>query len=126
MKEETIFEKLGIEYQEIEGIFYPILSVPLEDNQCLNVGKYGRMWIEHIKITYPQRYRSLLRFGELKERAEMVNETAFELLEDIEIRWLNKHRPKNSNSFIEQLHLRNQARMMAEEVVLHDVVRQFH
>lgn len=126
MKEETIFEKLGIEYQEVDGIFYPILSVPPEDNQCLNVGKYGRMWIEHIKITYPQRYRSLLRFGELKERAEMVNETAYELLEDIEVRWLNQHRPKNSNSFIEQLHLRNQARMMAEEVVLHDVVRQFH
>lgn len=126
MKEETIFEKLGIEYQEIEGIFYPILSAPSEDSKCLNVGKYGRMWIEHIKITYPQRYRTLVRFGELKERAEMVNETAFELLEDIEVRWLNKHRPKNLNSFIEQLHLRNQARMMAEEVVLHDVVRQFH
>ena len=126
MKEETIFEKLGIEYQEVDGIFYPILSVPPEDNQCLNVGKYGRMWIEHIKITYPQRYRSLLRFGELKERAEMVNETAYELLEDIEVRWLNKHRAKNPNFFIEQLHLRNQARMMAEEVVLHDVVRQFH
>ena len=126
MKEETIFEKLGIEYQEVDGIFYPILSVPPEGNQCLNVGKYGRMWIEHIKITYPQRYRSLLRFGELKERAEMVNETAYELLEDIEVRWLDKHRPKNANSFVEQLHLRNQARMMAEEVVLHDVVRQFH
>lgn len=126
MKEETIFEKLGIEYQEIEGIFYPILSAPSEDSQCLNVGKYGRMWIEHIKITYPQRYRSLVRFGELEERAEMVNETAYELLEDIEVRWLNRHRPKNPNSFIEQLQLRNQARMMAEEVVLHDVVRQFH
>lgn len=126
MKEETIFEKLGIEYQEMDGIFYPILSVPSEDNQCLNVGKYGRMWIEHIKITYPQRYRTLVRFGELKEIAEMVNETAYELLEDIEGRWMNQHRPKNSNSFIEQLHLRNQARMMAEEVVLHDVVRQFH
>ena len=126
MKEETIFEKLGIEYEEVDGIFYPILSAPPEDNQCLNVGKYGRMWIEHIKITYPQRYRSLVRFGELKERAEMVNATAYELLEDIEVRWLNQHRPKNPNSFIEQLHLRNHARMMAEEVVLHDVVRQFH
>ena len=66
MKEGTIFEKLGIEYQEVDGIFYPILSVPSEDNQCLNVGKYGRMWIEHIKITYPQRYRTLVRFGRIK------------------------------------------------------------
>ena len=126
MKEETLFEKLGVEYQEIDGIFYPILSVTKEDSQCRNIGKYGHMWIEHIKIIYPQRYRSLVRFGELMERAEMVNETAYELLEDIEVRWLDKHRPKNANSFVEQLHLRNQARMMAEEVVLHDVVRQFH
>ena len=126
MKEETIFEKLGIEYQEINGISYPIISIPSKDSQYHDIGKYGRMWIEHIKITYPQRYRSLVRFGELKERAKIVNETAYELLEDIEVRWLNKHRPKNPNSFIEQLHLRNQARMMAEEVVLHDVIRQFH
>ena len=125
MSEETLFEKLGVKYIEKDGIFYPLITLGGEENST-DVGKYGRMWIEHIKITYPQRYRSLEHFGELKERAEMVNETAYELLEDIEVRWLNKHRPKNSNSFIEQLHLRNQARMMAEEVVLHDVVRQFH
>lgn len=75
---------------------------------------------------YPERYRCLVRFGELSERASQVNETAYELLEDIEVRWLRKHKPKNPNSFVEQLHLRNQARVMAEEVVLVDVVRQFH
>ena len=126
MKEETLFEKLGVEYREIDGIFYPILSVTTENSQCRNVGKYGHMWIEHIKIIYPQRYRSLVRFGELKARAEMVNETAYELLDDIEAKWLKKHKPKNPNSFTEQLQLRTQTRMMAEEIVIMDVVMQFH
>lgn len=75
---------------------------------------------------YPFRYRSLVRFAELEERAAEVNETAYELLDDIENSWLKKHKPKNSSSFTEQLQLRTQARMMAEEIVIADVVMQFH
>ena len=64
--------------------------------------------------------------GELEERADEVNDTAYELLDDIEAKWLKKHKPKNPNSFTEQLQLRTQTRMMAEEIVIMDVVMQFH
>lgn len=93
----------------MDGILYSILEMAAE-TATVDVGKYGRMWIEHIKVVYPERYRCLVRFGELTERASQVNETAYELLENIEVRWLRKHKPKNPNSFMEQLHLRNQAR----------------
>lgn len=126
MSNKTTFEKLEIGYTEIDGIFYPDVLLPTETEQIVGVGKYGAIWITHMKDAYPQTYRSLVRFGELKERAMEVNETAYELLEDIEVRWLRSHKPKDTHSFMEQLHLRNQARMMAEEVVLHDVVMQFH
>lgn len=43
MRKQSIFEKLEIEYQEIDGIFYPVLSVPTEEEQVKDVGKYGRM-----------------------------------------------------------------------------------
>ena len=33
MRKQTTFEKLEIEYQEIDGIFYPVLSVPTEEEQ---------------------------------------------------------------------------------------------
>ncbi len=79
----------------------------------IDVGKYGRMWIKYIKEEYPMRYKSLVRFGELEERADEVNDTAYELLDDIEAKWLKKHKPKNPNSFAEQLQLRTQTRMMA-------------
>ena len=92
----------------------------------IDAGKYGRMWIKYMKDEYPVRYRSLVRFAELEERAAEVNETAYELLDDIENAWLKKHKANNPDSFTEQLKLRTQARMMAEEIVLADVVMQFH
>ena len=51
---------------------------------------------------------------------------AYELLEDIETEWLQKHKPRNKNSFSEMYKLRTEARLIAEEVVLHDVVNCFH
>ena len=84
------------------------------------------MWIDYIRTEYSQRYKSLVRFGELHDKAAEVNEVAYELLEDIENEWLRKHKPKQSNSFVEMYLLRTQARMIAEEVVLHDVVNCFH
>ena len=120
----TTFEKLGIPYEERDGIFYPVLVAGTEQAD-IDAGKYGRMWIKYIKEEYPMRYKSLVRFGELEERANEVNETAYELLDDIEAKWLKKHKPKNPNSFTEQLQLRTQTRMMAEEIVIMDVVMHF-
>ena len=125
MSEETLFEKLGVKYIEKDGFFYPLIASGGEENST-DVGKYGRMWMDYIQKEYPQRYRSLVRFGELHDKAAEVNEVAYELLEDIENEWLRKHKPKQSNSFVEMYLLRTKARMIAEEVVLHDVVNCFH
>lgn len=121
----TTFEKLGIPYEKRDGIFYPVLVAGTEQ-AGIDAGKYGRMWIKYMKDEYPVRYRSLVRFAELEERAAEVNETAYELLDDIENAWLKKHKANNPDSFTEQLKLRTQAMMMAEEIVLADVVMQFH
>lgn len=101
MSEETLFEKLGVKYIEKDGIFYPLITLGGEEKN-IDVGKYGHMWIDYIRTEYPQRYRSLVRFGELHDK------------------------PKQANSFVEMYRLRTQARMIAEEVVLHDVVNSFH
>lgn len=125
MSEQTLFEKLGVRYREKDGILYPLISVEIKEEKA-DIGKYGRLWLEYIQSEYPQRYRSLVRFGELISKAIEVNEVAYELLEDIENEWLKQHKPKNKNSFMEMYRLRTQAKMIAEEVVLHDVVNCFH
>jgi len=84
------------------------------------------MWIDYIWTENPQRYKSLVQFGELCDKAEEVNEVAYELLEDIEKGWLSEQKSKQTNSFAEMYWLRTQARMIAEEAVLHDEVNCFH
>ena len=122
----TTFERLGIEYKEIDGLLYPVLSVSEEAVKPIHIGKYGRMWIEFMKTEHPDRYRNLVRFGRLWDKATEIDEEAYELLEAIESKWLSSHKPKNRQSFWEMYQLRTQARMMAEEVVLHQVIRQYH
>ena len=125
MSEQTLFEKLGVRYREEDGILYPLISLEIKEENA-DIGKYGRIWMKYIQSEYPQRYRSMVRFGELLSKAIEVNEVAYELLEDIENEWLKKHKPKRKNTFMEMYRLRTQARMVAEEVVLHDVVNCFH
>lgn len=125
MGQKTLFEKLGVQYKERDGLLYPLITLDIKEED-VNVGKYGHMWVQYLKLEYPQRYRSLLRFGELKYKASEVNEVAYELLEDIESEWLQNHKPKDRNSFVEMYKLRTEARLIAEKVVLHDVVNCFH
>lgn len=122
----TTFEKIGIEYKEYDGLLYPVLSVSEEAVKPIHIGKYGRMWIEFMKTEYPDRYRNLVRFGRLWDKATEIDEEAYELLETIESKCLSSHKPKNRQSFWEMYQLRTQARMMAEEAVLHQVIRQYH
>lgn len=122
----TLFEELGIEYMERDGVSYPVLSVEDEADVKVSVGKYGRMWMAFMECSHPDRYRNLVRFGRLHEKAVQVDEEAYELLDCIEKRWLKKHKPGNPNSFAEMYRLRMQAQLTAEEAVLAQVVRQYH
>ena len=125
MRNETLFERLGIEHEEVENIFYPLLAESEED-LLQPVGKYGDMWIRFLKGKYPCRYRTLVKLGMLRTKAMAVNEEAYELLEMTEAVWLKNHKLKNSNSFLKQHGLRVKARLLAEEMVLQEIVYQFH
>lgn len=124
----TAIERLGIEYEEREdGLLYPMVDpIKSEEEQLAGAGKYGRMWARFMEDKYPLRYRTLLRNEELGDRASQVNEFAYVLYEDIVNDWLRSHKPKNRNSFAEIFRIRSQAAMMAEEMVLVDVVNVWH
>ena len=62
----------------------------------------------------------------LNSKAFEVNEEAYEMLERIANRYLAKHKPQNPAFTMEMWRLREQAKQMAEEVVLNDIVRQYH
>lgn len=119
----TIFEELGITYEEKDALFYPNISMETEN---MDVGKYGLLWMEYMKEKAPDRYRSLIRFGRLPQRASEVNDDAYEMLESIEKGYLERHKSINPASTMEMWKLREQARMVAEEVVLSAIVYHYY
>ena len=120
----STYEAMGGTYTEVDGVLYPNIVV-LEESDVW-VGKYGLLWIDYMKFNYAERYRHHIRMGTLNTKALEVNEEAYEMLEGIVNQYLVKHKPQNSASTMEMWRLREQAKQMAEEVVLSDIVRQYH
>ena len=118
----TLFEELGVEYKEVDGILYPLLSVDETEYNLADIGKYGRLWLRCMEENEPSEYRHMARMGQLRKQAEAINEEAYERLDNIEETWLKKHMTGKKKTFMEQLYLRNQARAIAEEIVINEIV----
>lgn len=123
-RELTLIERMDVEYEEIGGIFYPLIDGSAENTKIKNIGKYGHLWINFMQEEYPERYRSLVRFGLLEEKAFAVNEEAYEVLCVMEEKLLEES--DTGKSFAEIYALRTQVRMLVEEIVLREVVNVFH
>lgn len=123
-RELSTYEAMGGTYTEVEGVLYPNIVASEEANVW--VGKYGLLWMDYMKSNHADRYRHHIRMGTLNTKALEVNEEAYEMLERIVNQYLVKHKPQNSASTMEMWRLREQAKQMAEEVVLSDIVRQYH
>ena len=123
-REISTYEAMGGTYTEVDGVLYPNIVV-LEEADVW-AGKYGLLWIDYMKTNHTDRYRHHIRMGTLNSKAFEVNEEVYELLEGIMNQYLAKHKPQNSASTMEMWRLREQAKQMAEEIVLSDIVRQYH
>ena len=123
-KELSIFEQMGGTYTEVDGIFYPNLVMKPEKNMV--VGKYGTIWMRFMEEKYPMRYLELHLDGELRVKAAEVNEEAWKVLDTMVQAYLKKCKPKNPDSTMEMWRLREQARAIAEEFILEDIVCKFH
>ena len=123
-RELSTYEAMGGTYTEVDGVFYPNITV--SEKSDVWVGKYGLLWIDYMNSNHAERYSHHIRMGTLHIKAFEVNEEAFEMLEGIVNQYLAKHKPQNSASTMEMWRLREQAKQMAEEVVLSDIVRQYH
>ena len=127
-RELTLIEKMGVEFVERDGLFYPSLDDTVSGNsvKTKDIGKYGHLWINFMQEAYPERYRSLVRFGLLEEKAVAVNEEAYEMLCGMEEKLLENLETEKNISFAEKYALRVQVRMLVEEIVLREVVNVYH
>ena len=112
----SIYEQMGGTHTEKNGLLYPniFVSNTVED---IAVGKYGLLWIRFMKDTYPDRSRHLIRIGQIYSKVAEVNEEAYNLLDAITEKYLQRHKPINSASTMEMWKLREQVRCMAIALV---------
>lgn len=117
--------KVDIPYVEKDGVLYPLLTIHA-DMELSAVGKYGLLWLSYMKENHKGRFRTLTRRGCVNQAAHKVNEEAYEMLDLIISQHIRKHPPVNPGSTIEIWKLREQAKIVAEETVLMDIVYQYH
>ncbi len=117
--------KMDIPYVEKDGILYPLLTIPA-DMELSAVGKYGLLWLSYMKENHKGRFRTLTRLGCVNRTAHKVNEEAYEMLDLIIGQHMRKYPSVNRSSTIEMWKQREQAKTVAEETVLVDIVYQYH
>lgn len=121
MEAETVFVENGIEYYEEDGLYYPklILGDELECN--VYAGRWGREWMRYLESMDKVQYRRLLISGELKKIAHDVDEEAGEMIERLEKEYYEKHK-EQCKGFWKTYQVREQGRMMAEEIVRSEII----
>lgn len=117
--------RMDIPYVEKDGILYPLLTIPA-DMEVSAVGKYGLLWLSYMKENHKGRLRTLTRLGCANRTAHKVNEEAYEMLDLIIGQQMKKHPSVHSGSTMEMWKLREQAKTVAEETVLMDIVYQYY
>ena len=116
---------LTLAYMEAEdGMLYPNIS--MEKENLSKLGKYGLMAMDYLKENHYQRYKSLVRFGRLTEVLEPVNREAYQMMDTMMEKYLKSHKPKNPADTMEMYKIRQQGMMQAEEIVIHEIVNQYH
>lgn len=131
-RELSLYEEMGGTYTEIDGVFYPDISIEeiKQDGEFgitnADIGKYGMLWISYMKETHPDRYRHHMRMGQLYSKAQEVNEEAYEMLDRIMNQYLAKHKPKDKHSTMEMWKIKERAKQLAEEVIYGEIVYQYH
>ena len=121
MEAETVLVENGIEYYEEDGLYYPklILGDVLECN--VYVGRWGREWMRYLESVDKVRYRRLLISGELKKIAHDVDEETGEMISRLEQKYYEKHK-EQCKGFWKTYQVREQGRMMAEEIVRNEII----
>ena len=123
-RELSTYEAMGGTYTEVDGVLYP--NIVVSEEADVWIGKYGLLWIDYMKSNHAERYKHHIRMGTLIARAFELNEEAYEMLEGIVNQYLAKHKPKDKHSTMEMWKIREQAKMLAEEVIYGEIVYQYH
>jgi hypothetical protein len=113
-------KKLNLAYTEKDGLLYPNISMESADTET--IGRFGRQWMENMCRSHPQRCMTLRMQGKLTELARKVDAEALERQELIYQQNLAASPPpQTEDTLVKARHL-NSLRLIAEEVVMLEIV----
>ena len=120
---ESLYETLGGTYREENGHLIPNVTLPEQTDY--QIGKYGRMHLDHIKQHRRGRYTTLLTEGRLNARLYEIDFEANKMLETI-ISCFASERGIDENlkarDMLRWVAEMNNIKASAEEIVLQEVV----
>lgn len=114
--EQTLFEREGVQYREIDGLLYPILQADVMEFNT-DVGKYGRAWMHLLYELDRMRYNKMLLEGTLIDTAILKNEIGYELLDRRTKYYLEQLKVEQQHSSIAMWKCRVAAQLTAEEEI---------
>lgn len=117
MSEQTVFEKLGVRYEERDGISYPILGA-CDNAQITGLGKYGRMWITWLYDLDRLLHRKYLLEGTLVEKAMEFQEYAGELEDEVVSSMGDSF--NQTEDFLMSVAMQRQKWEIAQEIIIRD------
>ena len=117
-------EENGIEYELVGDYYIPVLELPDEER---SVGKYGRMYLEHLKEYNPMIFNDLVLIGKLWTYLADLNEQTQSRLQFIIGQMQETENVTNELKAYDQMawiRAMNSVYNRAEEIVIHELV--FH
>ena len=114
--EQTLFERAGVQYREIDGFLYPILQTD-EMEANADVGKYGRVWMHLLYELDRVQYNKMMLDGTLIDTAILKNEIGYELLDRRTKHYLEQLEPEKKHSSIAVWKCRLATQLTTEEEI---------
>lgn len=114
--EQTLFEREGVQYREMDDLLYPILQADVMEFNT-DVGKYGMMWMYLLFELDRMQYNKMLLDGTLIDNAILKNEIGYELLDRRTKHYLEQLKVEQQHSSIAMWKCRVAAQLTAEEEI---------
>uniref|UniRef100_UPI0036F2AB51 TnpV protein n=1 Tax=Clostridium faecium TaxID=2762223 RepID=UPI0036F2AB51 len=114
---------MELNYIEKDGILYPQIQISEEQKlDNTDLGKYGRMAMRYLKENHPNRYSLLLMEGKLTDTMLKVNEEAYNKMDLLMEQMLKEDPITNPMNTMETYKKKEQKKMVAEEIILKEIV----
>lgn len=120
MKGMILMKPAEIDYRMTkQGFLEPVIEVSTCEQY---IGKYGSIAMNYLKNEYSYRYSLLRAEGTLIEILYKVNKETHQMMEVLQEKMLVKDLIPNPENFYESYKYREMIRVMAEEIVLKEIV----